>query len=159
MKRIRNFAFGSHLSLDRYMAMIGGRPLSRERALLPNYKLTSSALVRFPSAHADLAGSGGGPRLIMSNGSSVYGVIYEITSEQWQRLDQYEREWAYLPIEICVQTEREKSLNALAHNLVEHGDFCRPSDMFLKYMTQGLRELGYSDQIVEEVRQSILVPM
>jgi gamma-glutamylcyclotransferase (GGCT)/AIG2-like uncharacterized protein YtfP len=157
--KIWNFAFGSHLDLGRYAEMIGGKPSQRLKAILQDHRLTASALIQFPKEHEDLAGTGGGPRYIPQQGSQVYGVLYEIDSKQWELLDQYERAWAYESFPVEARTEGGKIVTALAHNLVEFGSFLPPSDKFLKYMKHGLRDLGYSEKIIEEVRNSVLLPM
>ncbi|MBI1729980.1 gamma-glutamylcyclotransferase [Candidatus Acetothermia bacterium] len=157
--KIWNFAFGSHLDLGRYAEIIEGKPAQRMKAILRDHRLTASALTRFPKEHEDLAGTGGGPRFIPQQESQVYGVLYEIDSKQWALLDQYERAWAYESLPVEAQTENGRIVKALAHNLVEFGRFSPPSDQFLKYMAHGLRDLGYSEKIIEEVRNSVLLPI
>lgn len=155
---VLNFAWGSHLNLDQFQQIIRGQPLSRERAILRDYRLTSSALLKFPSDQADLAGDGGGPRLMKSPGSIVYGVLYEISLEQWQVLDDYELAWGFEVVDLPVELESGRRLVAQVHNLVLHGDLAATSECFIQVMKSGLQELGYSAEVVALTESSLRNP-
>ncbi len=91
MKKIWNFAFGSHLSKKQLGNIIGEKPKQFMRAVLPDYRLTFWKVVESPKTFADLA-TGGSPVLVPHSGSIIYGAVYLISEAQLRALDDYEKE-------------------------------------------------------------------
>ena len=156
---IYNFAWGSHLHLAQYVKILGSEPISRTRASLKDHRLTASELKTFPDEQAILAGDGGGPRFISSDGEILYGVLYQISAEQWEILDSYEREWGFDAFVYEVITDEGQQIRAHVHNLVDHGDFKAPSDEFVSTMERGLEELNYDSEIIEIVVSQLTTPL
>jgi gamma-glutamylcyclotransferase (GGCT)/AIG2-like uncharacterized protein YtfP len=155
---ILNFAWGSHVNIDQYREIINGEPITRRLAILRDFRLTSSQLVKFPIEQKDLAGDGGGPRLVKDSESTVYGVLYEISEEQWATLDSYEFAWGFEAIEVPVVLNDGSIENAQIHNLILHGDFLPTSESFIRVMKVGLEELEYSDEIINLTIDSLKDP-
>jgi len=155
---ILNFAWGSHISIDRYVKIIGYEPLNWQKAQLSNFTLTANELKSFPPEGADLASDGGAPRLIPCKNSTIYGVLYEIDQPQWEILDQYEMGWGFRAIELEVETESGERVSARVHNLVDYGPFKAPSEQFIETMRKGYYELGYSDAIIARAVEAMTEP-
>ena len=150
---IWNFAFGSHLSKTRLREIIGQEPTRAMRAILPDHRLTFWKLSRVLPEYAKLA-SGGSPALVPAQGHRVHGVVYEISERQLVVLDKYEKEWDYERVQVRVQLEDGRSLLAYAHNRTEPNEFAPPSGDFLLLMMDGLRQHGYSNDVIQEVRET-----
>jgi len=89
--------------------------------------------------------------------ATVCGAAYQITGQQFDRLDRYERAWGYLPIQVAVQTP-SGALQAVAHNLENSENFAPPAQAFLTLMTDGLREHRYNEAVVRAVEQAAASP-
>lgn len=84
----------------------------------------------------------------------VHGVLYQISREQWTRLDQYERDWGYFSMACQAETHEGKRVQALAHTLSLEAPFCSPTEDFLNLMLQGAHELGYGPHVVQAIRRA-----
>jgi gamma-glutamylcyclotransferase (GGCT)/AIG2-like uncharacterized protein YtfP len=155
MKNIWNFAFGSHLSKKQLAHIIGAEPTQFRRAVLPHHKLAFWKVVEAPQTFAELA-TEGSPALVPQSNSTIYGVVYLISEAQLKLLDDYEREWGYGLIRVQAQLEDGKILDAYAHNRLTPAEALPPNKAFQKLMLDGLREHGYDEPIIGEVKKTLL---
>ena len=151
---VRNFAFGSHLVKERMSKSIGAEPQKSLRATLSNYRLTFWKVNTYPEEFDRYATSGDFPVLVPANGNPVHGAAYMISEDQLAGLDKSEREFGYERAEFLVDIPEMGSVRAFAHNRNDNGEFYPPSQDFLEIMLQGLKEHGYSADIIEERKES-----
>jgi gamma-glutamylcyclotransferase (GGCT)/AIG2-like uncharacterized protein YtfP len=147
-----NFAFGSHLSSKQFSKIVGP-PQDSRRATLYDYALTFWQATRFP-AYAIALASGGSPVLTPEKGATTHGVAYAISEKQLKILDEYEAEWDYERVTLSVEIEGKGLVSAAAHNRRSRARFARPSQDFLDLMVEGLKEHGYADSVIRDVRSA-----
>jgi gamma-glutamylcyclotransferase (GGCT)/AIG2-like uncharacterized protein YtfP len=149
-----NFAFGSHLSTRQLSKIIGAKPSSSTRATLPGYRLTFWRVTQFPKEYGILTPGGGSPVLVPDASSKVYGVLYPVSEDVLRVLDVYEESWGYRRVRFQVESEKGWLVEAYAHNRTEPAEFMPPSDGFLDTMREGLKEHGFSIDVIKQVEKA-----
>ena len=149
-----NFAYGSHLFRSQFCRIIGGQPGQAIPAVLLDHRLTFRQIPQYPPEYAHLADGGGGPALLPQRAGLVHGVLYRISQNQFERLDQYERDWGYASVKCQVKTKDGRQVQAVAHTLPLRASFCSPTQDFLRLMLQGAQELGYGPEVIQAIQRA-----
>ncbi|GBC75592.1 hypothetical protein HRbin06_00911 [archaeon HR06] len=129
------FAYGSNLNLSRLKRRIGEWKESH-KAILEGYRLT------FRNGVADIE---------EKDNSRVYGAVYLITEDQLKRLDKYEGP-KYKKIMVKVKVNG-KEINAIAYYMREKAKFRKPHPSYLNIILEGLKDHGYSEDIIKIVEE------
>lgn len=136
------FAYGSNLNMGQMMTRVGEWTVCK-RALAKGYKLVFNVQSR---------GWGGlAANLVRTNNvdDRVYGAIYHIPEEKLAVLTQYEGKEP-----TCMHIEAEGALiMAKAYIFTTSREPGRPPDAYLEVMQVGLRQHGYSEEVIEEVKK------
>jgi len=126
------FAYGSNLNFSRLKKRIGEWKASH-KAILEGYRLTFRGF-------ADIE---------EKDNSRVYGAVYLINEDQLRKLDKYEGQ-KYKKIIVKVKVN-EKEIEAIAYYMKEKTKFKRPHPSYLNIILEGLRDHGYSEDIIKIV--------
>ena len=92
--------------------------------------------------------------LIPDSTSKVFGVLYPLSEDALRVLDAYEGSWGYRRVRFRVESEKGGLVEAYAHNRTERVEFMPPSDGFLEIMREGLREHGFSVDVINQVEKA-----
>jgi len=125
-----------------------GRWLDARRAELRGFKLVFNAYSK--------SWRGGVANLVEDESSRVHGVAYRITSEQLKKLDRFEglpSRAARISVEISVEDIGE--VKAITHIAVNpRRGWIVPSRDYLSAMLKGLKQHGFGDDVLREVRRA-----
>ena len=138
------FAYGSNLNMGQMMTRIG-EWITCKRAVAKGYKLVFNVCSR--------RWGGLAANLISTNNieDRVYGAVYHISKEKLDILTRkYERR---KPEEIPVEADGV-SIPAKAYIFPTSGKRGKPPDAYLETILVGLRQHGYSEEVIEEVKKS-----
>jgi len=138
------FAYGSNLKKERLRCRVGEWK-KEQKASLRGYILT------FAKGYD---GHTSGKANIKSNSNSeVKGIVYLITEKQFCKLDACEGvcKGVYRRTPVTVESEG-KSVPATTYTMVKEICPLKPSADYLDLILEGLREHGYDENSIEEVR-------
>ena len=140
--RIWYFAYGSNINVDQMSSRVGEWHLSK-RALARNFKLVFNVhSKRWQGSIANLQRTDRFEDV-------VYGVVYLLAEEQFQKLTKHEE---VAPVEIRVELEDG---NEIAHaktfiwKTTDPG--LAPSEPYRRTMEAGLLQHGYKESVVERI--------
>ncbi len=129
------FAYGSNLSLEQMEQRCPGSKLIGP-GWIDGYRLEFN----FPSKRW----GGGAADIIADKGSTVWGLLYELTDQDLENLDQYENyPTGYDRFQIAVQTDLDKVNDVLVYFVVDKKDFIPPSEIYLNIIKKAAREFGF----------------
>ena len=132
------FAYGSNLDMDRLRRRIGGWQESK-RATLRGYQLSFD--------------SRGKADILDHIGERVWGAVYKVTEAQLDTLDDFEGVQSGIYKRVLVDVECDGETEpAIAYERAKKTSFHPPSDEYLNYILRGLRQHGYSEEIIRAVR-------
>jgi gamma-glutamylcyclotransferase len=138
------FAYGSNLQRARLRERIGGWT-KEQTAILKGYKLKfAKGYIGHESGRANIE-----PNLA----SEVKGAIYLITEDQFRKLDGREgaRIGVYRRAPVSVESEG-KQVSATTYEMKEEICALKPSTDYLNLVLDGLREHGYDENVINEVK-------
>ena len=136
------FAYGSNLNMGQMMNRVGEWIVSK-RALLKGYKLKFNAhSPRWGGLTANVVRTD-------NPDDKVYGAVYRIFSEKVDVLSAYE---GPKPTDISVEADGV-NLQAKAYIFKISGVLRNPPAAYLNVMLLGLRQHGYSEAVIEEVKK------
>jgi len=136
------FAYGSNLYIPQMLARIGKWKKSR-KALLRGWKLVFNV-------HSQRWG-GGTTNIIETKNSNdmVYGAIYLISRKKLDVLSTYEK---VRPKVIIVESEGKK-VKAKTFIFREDKPFEKPQKVYVNFIIDGLRQHGYEEDVIENIRR------
>jgi cation transport regulator ChaC len=143
------FAYGSNADPDRFRSRVGPWR-SRRAAVLRDYALRFASSVQ--------SEGGGGAVIDEAPEGTVWGVLYEITTQQMEAMDREEfdpsrdtdSKGRRLTVE--VSTEGGRRL-AECYTVLDDGGWRAPSERYLGFIVRGLEAAGHSSEAVEGVRR------
>jgi gamma-glutamylcyclotransferase (GGCT)/AIG2-like uncharacterized protein YtfP len=122
------FAYGSNLDADQMQERVpGSRGLYRAR--LPDYRLDFTWYSR--------RWSGGAADIVGQDRAEVWGVVYRLASDDWERLDRFEG--GYERFELSVLRDDGEALAVTTYSVREKGRF----DPHPQYVEKMLRWGGH----------------
>ena len=138
------FAYGSNLDRKNFEKRVGGFKEVR-KAVLKDF------VIAFNSFHP---GWGGGVAdIVESKGNMVYGVVYKIDKNGLLKLDRavgvpefYKR----MMVEVDTDIGRIK---AYTYTTVKKRGFVMPTSSYLAFILRGLKQHGWDERVIEEVRR------
>jgi len=150
MEELWYFAYG--WSLDKsLMKKCIGEWLDVRRAELRGFKLVFNAYSK--------SWRGGVANLTEDESSKVYGAAYKITNEQLKKLDRFEglpSRAARMSVEISVEgVGRVKAITHIAVN--PRRGWIIPSKDYLSAMLKGLKQHGFSNDVIKEIKRAAKV--
>lgn len=138
------FAYGANLSKDIMRKRVGDWK-EVKRAVLDGYRLCFGVYSK--------SWKGGAADIRECEGGRVYGAVYLISEEQLSMLDRCEGvPSVYMRRKVKVRTE-DGELDAVTYVAANPKDYVRPSQEYLANVLKGLRQHGYGDEVVREVRR------
>lgn len=138
------FAYGSNLNKEQVKERINSFKECGP-AILEDYKLTFN--IYSP------ARDGGVADILTSKGDKVYGAVYKMSKEKLYKVEETGlKSGRYKPEQVEVNYNNQK-INATAFVVSDKNDFIEPSDEYLKTILNGLRDHGYDENIIEEVKK------
>ena len=141
------FAYGSNLNHQRFRSRVGDWQESRQ-AILHGYELRFSGEVE--------SEGGGGAIIQPAVGGQVFGGVYRITAAQIEAMDAVElhspmnSEGRGVRSTVQLQSNGE-SIQAELYEVPAPSTYRAPSARYLEWITSGLRDFGYDDEIIAEV--------
>jgi cation transport regulator ChaC len=136
------FAYGSNLNIGQMMNRVGEWAVSK-RAVAKGYKLVFNVQSkRWGGLTANLINTD-------NIGDRVYGAIYHVSKEKLAVLTRYE---GPKPTDIPVEADGVQII-AMAYIFRARGEPGRPPDAYLEVMLAGLRQHGYSEETIENVKK------
>jgi len=141
------FAYGSNLNHERFRSRVGDWREYR-RAILPGYELRFSGEVE--------SEGGGGAVIQPAAGGQVFGGVYGITEAQIAAMDAVElhspMNFAGRGVRSTVQLHSNgESIQAELYEVPAPSIYRTPSARYLGWITSGLREFGYDDEVIAAV--------
>ena len=137
------FAYGSNLDLDQVKRRCGEKNVKKiDIGYLPNHRLA------FTQYYADWGG--GVADVIKSPGSSVWGIIYELSDNALELLDTFEGyPYDYTRTKQTIFTSKGCSYDSWVY-LVERkdGDFIPPSNRYLDIIKQSAKDAGFPNEYI-----------
>jgi gamma-glutamylcyclotransferase (GGCT)/AIG2-like uncharacterized protein YtfP len=132
------FAYGSNMKTERLrerVASVRALGIARleERRLLLNKRGADG------SAKANL---------VPSRGGVAWGVLYEIATRDWSRLDRHER--GYVRTRVCVQSPADYACEAITY-ISDRPIDAVPFDWYRALLIEGAREHGLPDDYVAQL--------
>ncbi len=138
------FAYGANLNKDLMKKRVGGWR-DCKRGVLEGYKLSFDVFSK--------SWGGGVADIREESGSKVYGAVYLLDEEQLKVLDRYEGVPSiYLRRKVIVKTD-DGEVKAVTYVAANPKQYVRPSAEYLAMMQKGLRQHGYGDEVLREVRR------
>ncbi|MCS7125578.1 MAG: gamma-glutamylcyclotransferase [Aigarchaeota archaeon] len=140
------FAYGWALDKNLLKKIIGDLSEPR-KALLRGYRLIFD--VFSPSWR------GGVANIVEDEDGVVYGAVYKIKDEQFSKLD----EVVGVPIlfskrKVIVEVEELGRVESITYvSTVGRGRWVKPSEHYLSALLRGLKQLRYSEDIIENVKK------
>jgi gamma-glutamylcyclotransferase len=142
------FAYGSNADPERFRSRVG-EWRSRRPAWLAGHRLWFSDSVQ--------SEGGGGAVFGPHEGSTLAGVLYEITMEQQEAMDRIEVDPsrnlknAGARMTIAVDTA-DGPVQAQVYNVHEIGGWSAPSQAYLGHIVRGLEAAGHPAEVLDQVR-------
>ena len=142
------FAYGSNADPERFKSRVG-EWRSRRPAWLAGHRLWFSDTVQ--------SEGGGGAVFGPDEGSTLAGVLYEITISQQEAMDRVEKDPsrnlknAGGRIVIIVDTP-DGPVEAQVYNVHEIGGWSAPSATYVGHIVRGLEAAGHPAEVLEQVR-------
>ena len=142
------FSYGSNLDADRFRARVCNF-FDRKRAILREYALRFSGEVT--------SEGGGGAIIETAAGGKVYGGVYQIERAQIDKMDEVELGSDKNPAQRgvrCTITLQcpDGGLDAEVYLVPTPKLYRAPSEKYLGHIINGLRQFGYPESVLEEVR-------
>lgn len=138
------FAYGVNLNKDVLRKRIGDWKISK-KAILEGYTLCFSVYSK--------SWKGGVADIREMEGSRVYGAVYLITEEQLNMLDRYEGvPNTYMRRKVKVITE-DGVIDAITYVATNPKGYVKPSIEYLSNIIKGLRQHGYDENVIKEVKR------
>jgi cation transport regulator ChaC len=135
------FAYGSNLNIGQMMTRVGEWTVSK-RAVAKGYKLVFNVQSkRWGGLAANLVRTD-------NIDDRVYGAIYLILKEKLNVLTRYE---GPKPTDILVEADGIQ-ITAKAYVFLTSREPGKPPDAYLEVMLVGLRQHGYSEEVIEKVK-------
>ena len=138
-----HFAYGANMSERVVLARRRVKPLSREVARLPGYRLVFDA-AGVPLVEPSFA------NVQIAEGSEVWGVLYKLTAHDMALLRRYEGR-AYRTADVTVMGERRGATAAIVFQSKYPSDEQRPSRRYRDALVQGAREQGLPAAYVQRL--------
>ena len=139
------FAYGSNLTRERMRERVpSSTPLGVAR--LAEHRLT------WDKPGADGSGKA---NIVRATGSVVWGVVYRLEPEEWQRLDAHEPGYERIRVEVLLARER---IDCTTYLHPGAADVAPPFDWYRDLVVGGAREHGLPDDYVralEAVRSRV----
>ncbi len=128
------FAYGSNLNMKQMNERVpGNKP--KFTAVLPNYKLFFVGYSR--------NWKGGVASIKPFKGQKVEGAVYEITEDQFKKLDRFEDYgFSYDHLKVTVWTDSDEQVEAITYIKKEQSPETQPSTEYLSVIRQGYRDWG-----------------
>ena len=160
-ENILYFAYGSNLSLEQMRERIGSKPKVISGAYLENHRLGFTL-------YSKLTWKGGVADIVPEAGSKVWGVIYELTEEQLDKIDHYEgykkdrdpKKNFYNRLEVEVVDKKGVKQLCLTYQ-AEVGDekrrkylYHRPSEKYYEVIRKGGEEHGLLKEFSEHLKMA-----
>ena len=142
------FAYGSNADPERFRTRVG-EWRSRRPAWLAGHRLWFSDSVQ--------SEGGGGAVFGPHEGSTLAGVLYEITMAQQEAMDQVEKDPsrnlknAGGRLSITVETA-DGPFEAEVYNVREVGGWSAPSETYVGHIVRGLEAAGHPAEVLDRVR-------
>jgi len=141
------FAYGSNLNIGQMMNRVGEWAVSK-RAVLKGYKLKFNVRSsRWGGLTANVVSTD-------NQDAKVYGALYRILREKLSVLSTYE---GRKPTEISVEADGV-NLQANAYIFETLRGSGNPPEAYLNIMLTGLRQHGYPEAVIEEVKEIAKIP-
>jgi hypothetical protein len=142
------FAYGSNADPQRFRSRVGAWRSVRPGRLL-DHRLRFASSVR--------SEGGGGAVVDPEPGSVVDGVLFEIGAEQMAAMDREEFDPRHDPSGSGRRVQREvqadgETLRAEFYVLEDDGGWLAPSETYLGFILDGLREAGHPPEALRRVR-------
>ncbi|MEM2910198.1 MAG: gamma-glutamylcyclotransferase family protein [Nitrososphaerota archaeon] len=138
------FAYGANLDKELMKKRVGEWK-DCKRSILEGYRLNFGVFSR--------RWRGGAADIREESGSKVYGVIYLLDEEQLKKLDECEGvPNTYLRRKVVVRTEGGE-VEAVTYVATNPRRFVKPSAEYLAIMQKGLKQHGYGDEVLREVKR------
>ena len=147
-KSVFYFAYGSNMDPERFRARVGDW-ITVHPARLEGYRLRFASSVQ--------SEGGGGAVVDEKPGSSVDGVLFEISVDQLARMDRAEFDpdrdtrGAGRRVQHRVQTGLGP-IDAELYTVVDGGGWSAPSETYLGHILRGLEAAGHPAEVIERVR-------
>jgi cation transport regulator ChaC len=144
------FAYGSNADPRRFHDRVGPW-LSRRPAWLEGYRLRFADSVQ--------SEGGGGAVVDPEPGSTVAGVLFEITAEQLAAMDREEFDPERNTSDVggretlSVRTA-DGPVTAELYTVRDGGGWRAPSERYLRHILDGLEAAGHADDVLDEVRRT-----
>lgn len=141
------FAYGSNLLRSRLQARIGAWGKTH-RVSKPN-----SALIFACSYSGHTSGKA---TIVARRGSTIHGIIVSVTKEQLYQLDKYEGVdlGAYVRRMLWVRLRNNKRKKAVGYVMPQIICLERPTDQYLGYILNGLKDWGFSEKVITAVQKT-----
>lgn len=141
------FAYGSNMSSQRLLERIP-RARARAAARLRGMRLTMNKRGKDGSGKANL---------VIDARCEVWGVVYEVLTDDWPILDRFE--WGYIRRrdEVWIGDDRVGVHLYVAHAPLT-SDALRPFDWYRDHMTAGAREHGLPESVLAELASLPAMP-
>lgn len=136
------FAYGSNLNMGQMMTRVGEWTTCK-RAVVRGYKLVFNVCSR--------RWGGLAANLISTNNieDRVHGAVYHILTKKLDVLTQYE---GVEPADIHIEADGSQIM-AKAYFFPNSREPGRPPGAYLEVMLVGLRQHGYSEEVIEQVKK------
>ncbi len=126
------FAYGANMCSDVFIRRRGVNPLSKETAVLPNYRLVfdQAGIPWIEPCFASIA---------YAPGEAVHGVLYQLSEESRATVDAFEGS-AYRMINVMVHGQEHGSVAALVYQTKKPVYGLKPSKRYVGLLLEGARE-------------------
>ncbi|MEN2975015.1 MAG: gamma-glutamylcyclotransferase family protein [Candidatus Caldarchaeales archaeon] len=140
------FAYGWALDKNLLKKVIG-EVSEPERALLRGYRLVFDVF-----SHS---WKGGVANIVEDKEGIVYGAVYRVETEQFSKLDRVVGVPSlFSKRKVIVELVDHRILESITYiSTTSRGRWIRPSEQYLSAVLRGLKQLGYGDDVIEEVRR------
>lgn len=140
------FSYGSNLKMEQIRERIGEWSASK-RATLIGYRLV------FNVSSPRWGGLAANVLQTDNNNDKVYGAIYNITTEQLDKMTKYE---GCQPQDITVESN-SNDIFAKTYVFATPRKPGKPPDRYLDIIIIGLKQHGYSEEIISKVKKAALL--
>ena len=138
------FAYGANLNKELMRKRVGEWK-DCKRGVLEGYRLSFGVFSK--------SWRGGVANIVEESNSKVYGAVYLLDEEQLKVLDRYEGvPNIYLRRKVIVKTD-DGEVEAVTYVAANPRQFVKPSAEYLAMMQKGLKQHGYGDEVLKEVKR------
>jgi len=138
------FAYGANLNKELMRKRVGEWK-DCKRGVLEGYRLSFGVFSK--------SWGGGVANIVEESNSKVYGAVYLLDEEQLKVLDRYEGvPNIYLRRKVIVKTD-DGEVEAVTYVAANPRQFVKPSAEYLAMMQKGLKQHGYGNEVLKEVKR------